>query len=315
MTNPTSYAPFLSAIVMVISSVAVGCSGDTGAAPTPAQSPVSQAPPPLPAGLPDRLQVLMASTDLAVGNNRVAFGIVRHGKGALKDAEVEVQTFVLTDDGDASGPVQTATAAFHQWPGGTVGVYVVNLDFGQAGEWGLRIETLFSDGSSAQAGTRVMVKETSSTPTKGSPSPRSDNRTARDVTNLADLTTDPNPDHDLYQKTIAEALDDRIPLIVSFGTPAFCRTATCGPQLEVVKRLKDRHAGRMNFVHVEVYDNPPEIRERGIEVARLSPTLAEWGLPTEPWTFVVDRDGIIRAKYEGFVNLDELEGAIDEVRQ
>ena len=40
--------------------------------------------------------------------------------------------------------------------------------------------------------------------------------------------------------------------------------------------------------------------------------MSEWGLPSEPWTFVVDREGIVRAKYEGFVTEDELGDAIGE---
>ena len=69
----------------------------------------------------------------------------------------------------------------------------------------------------------------------------------------------------------------------------------------------------MNFIHVEVYDNPSEIREQGIAVARVAPPVAEWGLPSEPWTFVVDGQGDITAKYEGFVGADELEPAISAV--
>ena len=47
-------------------------------------------------------------------------------------------------------------------------------------------------------------------------------------------------------------------------------------------------------------------------MGRLTPVMAEWGLPSEPWTFVVDGEGIVRAKYEGFVGADELRDAIDE---
>ena len=78
----------------------------------------------------------------------------------------------------------------------------------------------------------------------------------------------------------------------------------------MLKQLKTTRSAQINVLHVEVYDNPPEIRENGISVARLSPILAEWGLPTEPWTFVIDADGIVRAKYEGFVSSEELEKAI-----
>ncbi len=43
---------------------------------------------------------------------------------------------------------------------------------------------------------------------------------------------------------------------------------------------------------------------------RLSPLLSEWGLVTEPFTFVLDRRGLVLAKFEGFVAADELEAAL-----
>ena len=162
-------------------------------------------------------------------------------------------------------------------------------------------------------GARIEVKRTSSTPAIGSPAPRSASKTASGARRLADITTDPKPDPDLYRLTIADAIDEDEPLLVTFATPAYCRTATCGPQMNILKALKDKHAGRMNFIHVEVYDNPAEIRAQGISAARTAPVLTEWGLPSEPWTFIVDGAGIVRAKYEGFVDSDELEIAMAEV--
>jgi hypothetical protein len=39
----------------------------------------------------------------------------------------------------------------------------------------------------------------------------------------------------------------------------------------------------------------------------------EWHLATEPWIFIVDSDGIIRAKFEGLVTAHELETALKDV--
>jgi glutathione peroxidase-family protein len=36
----------------------------------------------------------------------------------------------------------------------------------------------------------------------------------------------------------------------------------------------------------------------------------QWGLQTEPWTFLVSRDGRIEAKFEGSISAEELETAI-----
>ncbi len=43
------------------------------------------------------------------------------------------------------------------------------------------------------------------------------------------------------------------------------------------------------------------------------PTVEEWRLDTEPWVFVVDGKGIIRAKFEGLVTARELEAALQQV--
>ena len=313
----TSLRPrVLTVAVLILLLIGIACSDSQAVSPTPvspeptAVSPGSQpVPPPLPPGLPDPITVAVASTDLAVGDNRVVFGLIRQGKGPIKDTEVSVETFLLKASGP-DGPRQIVPTDFQVWPGGSGGVYIVNLTFDETGEWGLGFRLKRPDGLESQAGTRVQVKSESATPALGSAAPRSRNKTSRDVGDLSELTTDAKPDPDLYAKTIAEALDEGIPLVVSFATPAYCKTATCGPQLDTLKQLKTTHSERINFIHVEVYDNPPEIRESGISVAKLAPTLAEWGLPTEPWTFVIDAEGLVRAKYEGFVSSAELEEAI-----
>jgi len=40
----------------------------------------------------------------------------------------------------------------------------------------------------------------------------------------------------------------------------------------------------------------------------------EWGLPSEPWIFVVDRDGLVTASFEGIVSEEELQAAVEAVR-
>ena len=38
--------------------------------------------------------------------------------------------------------------------------------------------------------------------------------------------------------------------------------------------------------------------------------MQEWKLPTEPWTFLVDRKGTIVDRFEGTVSVTELEEAV-----
>jgi hypothetical protein len=92
--------------------------------------------------------------------------------------------------------------------------------------------------------------------------------------------------------------------VIAFATPAFCQTAICGPTLERIKEIAPAHPG-VDFVHVEVYTNLDD--PDNLEVV---PSIIEWGLPTEPWIFVVDADGIVTHRFEGLVTAEELDAAL-----
>jgi len=59
----------------------------------------------------------------------------------------------------------------------------------------------------------------------------------------------------------------------------------------------------VRFIHVEIYkDNDP--------ANGFNRWVKEWHLPTEPFTFVVDRNGVIRARLEGAFSVSELERTV-----
>ena len=159
-----------------------------------------------------------------------------------------------------------------------------------------------------------VVNASSSTPSLGARVPLDRNKTAADVDSLSELTTDEDPDPDLYQLTIAEAASNGRPTVISFATPAFCTSATCGPQVQVVSLVKELHGAEADFIHVEVYDNPAEM-DGDVSKGVLSPLIDKWGLLSEPFTFVLDGDGLVAAKFEGFVAQEELEVALTGVLQ
>ena len=274
----------------------------------------SPAPQPIPTPPPasETLRLALASSDLAVGSNRVVFGVLDDGTGPVRDADVVVSTFFLPPTGGQDGPVETVDALFRAWPVTPRGVFTAQLSFDRPGEWGIGAVVTGVDGTERKASVRVRVKEAPATPTLGTAAPRSVSKTLADVEGFEQITTDFEPDADLYGITVAEALDTGKPLLVVFSTPAYCQTATCGPQLGVIKELKAEYADRMNFIHIEVYDNPDEI-EGDLSRAVISPTAEEWGLPSEPWTFIADGGGIIRAKFEAFTTREELESALSGV--
>ena len=190
--------------------------------------------------------------------------------------------------------------------------YTTQVKLDQPGTWSLTVNVTGPDGGTRSAQGIFQVKEQSATPAIGSPAPRSKSKTARDVDKLEELTTASPPDRDLYALTIEEAVSSGKPLVVVFATPAFCQTATCGPQVQVIQGIKDNYGEAANFIHVEIWDNPNEI-QGDLSKARTSPTVEEWGLATEPWTFIMDRQGRVAAKFEAFASASEIEEELARV--
>ena len=245
-----------------------------------------------------------------MGRNRFAFGVL-DAEGPVRTPGVRVTFYHV--DGDPSKPAGRDTARFVRWPSSKVGVYVVQAQFPAPGRWGVVVETPKVDGNAPAFGqSGFIVKAESSAPALGELPPPIVNRTAADVDALAELTSAREPDPDLYRMTVADALKSGRPSLIAFATPLFCSTATCGPQLQVLSALNERHAGKVNFIHIEVYENPHEMKE-DFSAGRVSPHMDQWGLLTEPFTFVLDPDGRVASKFEGFATEEELEAALTEV--
>lgn len=264
-------------------------------------------------GNQDGIMPLLATTQLRTGTQRVSFLLI--GANALvKVPEATVTTSYL--DGDSGGS-ETAQAVFHLWPYAIRGGYSTELSFDRPGRWQLDISV--DDGEVAGSTRLVLeVADRVVVPDIGTIPPRSDTKTLEGEGGLKSLTTDFSPDPDLYLLSVADAIDAGQPSVIVFATPAFCTSPTCGPQVDTVGEAKDRHLGEANFVHVEIYDNPEEI-QGDLSRARVTEAVKEWRFDqiphwfNESWTYVLDSDGRVHQKFEGYVTLDELEAALQEV--
>jgi hypothetical protein len=84
-----------------------------------------------------------------------------------------------------------------------------------------------------------------------------------------------------------------------FAAPKLCTTRMCGPVVDVVRKLFPVYHDRVVFIHQEIWQD--------IAAQMPFPAVMEWRLPSEPWIFLVDGKGIIRAKFEGLTTVRELE--------
>ena len=292
--------------------VAAACGGGDGgvaspaaATPAPTAAPASGEPTP-------ELNGILATKDLEVGENRVSFLLT--SPRAL--VTVPTATVKLVNLSAPDAVVEESTAQFFLWPFGSRGNYVTEMTFDQPGEWRLDVEVIKEDGSVSSAQIQLKVAQTSPTPSVGDGPPTDNNKTARDVSRLADLTTRSTPDPDLYQQTVAEVLAENKPLVVVFASPALCTSPTCGPQVETVEELKEQYKGQAGFIHVEVYDNPAEI-QGNLSRARYAAMVHEWGLTTlegyqnESWVFIFGKDGTVSSRYQGYASIGELAKGLD----
>jgi hypothetical protein len=182
-------------------------------------------------------------------------------------------------------------------------IYVTKLRLTHPGKYWLLAEPV--GGRPIQAIGNVVVRPRSASPSVGSRAYPSRTPTIRSAHgDFARLTTQAPPDRELLRYSVAGSLAAHAPFVVVFATPKFCSSRTCGPVVDVVDAVRRRFRSTgVRFIHVEIYrDNDPA---RGH-----NRWVREWHLPTEPWTFLVGRDGRIKAKFEGSVSTSELAAAV-----
>ena len=255
------------------------------------------------------LQAILGTGDLGVGANRFGF-VMTSQTGFVTEPSVKLSTRFVPDRGDESDIVQTGdgllpAVALRQPAGCTQGSWTST----GRGRGRSRSRSLPRRAFPAVAQLIVEVGESTSAPRVGDPAIRSVTKTLADVGSLAELSTGSLQDEDLYRTTLADAIDNGMPTVVVFASPAFCTNAVCGPQVEVLQELKDLYKDKANFVHVDFYDNPHEI-QGDLDRARISPAVTEWSLPSIEWTFVIDGAGTVTARFEGFATLSEVEAAL-----
>jgi hypothetical protein len=264
----------------------------------------------------DFLPVVMSSL-ITYGHNRFLYNVLdeSYRQVAAEDVPSRVDFYAL--ERDPATPYSRAGAAY-LGSGLGRGLYRTEVDFDCVGEWGAEVFVQDADGAWTSERLRFAVHPAGSTPAIGDPVPLSDSLTAATPEEAALISTDQNPYLPAYDKTVAETVTSGRPSLVFFATPAFCQTGFCGPTVELVKSVAREHEEEVEFVNVEPYElhlTDNGLQPRLSDDGQLQPVSAalEWGIPVEPYLFLLDADGRVFAKFEGVVGGDELRAAVEDV--
>jgi hypothetical protein len=302
---------FVTLVIFALALATYGCSNRAEREDRNEGSPMGEK-----AGKASGAVLLVANTDLAVGRNWLALAL-GSDEGRYLGAKDSTATVEIAPEG--GGSPKSYELPFVTLSPSSRGMYVGKVDFDKPGLWKVKARFSWPDSSDEEMPEKdelpqgvleagVQVHEKPQTPAPGDQAPRSKTKTLSSVGgDLSKLTSDPYPDSDFYSSSLDEVIGNgKRPVVVVFATPARCKSAVCGPVLEVAKAVK-KAGSEAIFVHVDVFEKPLDTSDDTYVQA-----VGEWRLPTEPWTFVVRPDGTIADRIEGIYSPSQLEEAIAE---
>jgi hypothetical protein len=287
--------------------LAAGCGGSAHDAQPSATTPQTGSVASILARPGANVSVVPGTEDFAPGPIRFSFLLIGNQGAPVNRPHVRVSVATSND----ARPLAVTRAVLQ--PIGVPGVdvdrsditelYVSHFRVPSAGKYVLGIETLGA--RPVQAAFRLQVGAHPKAPAVGSKAIASDTPTiASTHGNFRQLTTRTPPDTALLRYSVTDSLAAHVPFVVVFATPKFCTSRTCGPVVDVVDAARKQFArSDVRFIHVEVYkDNNPGLG--------FNQWFKQWHLPTEPWTFLVGKDGRIEQRFEGSVSVAELVAAV-----
>ena len=256
----------------------------------------------------EELSMLQAQSELLAGGATFSFGMVSNQGDLLTGGSPEV--WVATNPSTAAlGPF---AATFHRFEAyeqfddhsprsPLTGFYSVDVAIPRPGTW--TIAAVAEQGSSlfVATGTMTVVEQTQAAQI-GTEAISAKTPVAAEAADLKKICTRAPPDP-MHYISLDKALSNGKPTVVSFSTPALCESRLCGPVVDEMFAVFDSVGKeRANFVHVEEF--PERIQNKP------APAFVAWGFQTEPWTVVIDREGIIRAAFEGPVVASQIQEAL-----
>jgi hypothetical protein len=257
-------------------------------------------------------QVALASSVLTVGENRLAFGMIdKDGSPIYGPTAVYV---ARTPAEPAEGPyvapadVLLTEARYRSKQAATAqdpfaAVYAAQTPLRRAGKWSVLVATKLGDGFvGGPATVNVVSPSADAIPEVGERAPAVHTDTL--VTAKGDITRIDTrvPPSDMHKQDFAAVVGNQ-PVALLFSTPQLCQSRVCGPVTDIALQMEAKYRDRMTFIHEEVYADNNATKG-------LREPLKQLNLQTEPWLFVVNKQGIITARLEGSIGVRAFERAV-----
>jgi hypothetical protein len=255
----------------------------------------------------------LASSIFTTGKNRLAFGLISqdgqfiYGPTALyvarrPDAKAKGPYMAPADVLLTEGRYRSKQAATEQDPFSAV--YAAQVPFSKDGKYS--VLAVSEDGGKKFASTgqiNVFKPSDDRIPAVGEQAPKIRTDTVADAKgDLGKIDTRVPPLADMHRKSFDQVVGKK-PVALLFATPQLCQSRVCGPVTDIAAQMQAKYGDKMEFIHQEVYvNNDPN--------QGLRDPLLQFHLQTEPWLFVVDKNGKITARLEGSVGVKAFENAI-----
>ena len=237
--------------------------------------------------------------------------------GAQVDASTPVSVQLTTFDGTPVGGPVAATTVLPE--GETRPYFVADLDIPDPGAWKLQVTA-----GRAQGEVPVQALDPGSSTPIGGPAPDIDTPTLDDVGGVVRaVTTEPDPDLRLSRTSTADARAAGKPYVIVIDSSRFRVSPACGRALAMIEVLVDRWPN-VDFIHLEPFKYQVITEEPVLDGPITNPPLnqwaAAWGLGDAtwpatdmPWIFVVDGQGIVRAKATGIIGTADIDVVLSEL--
>ena len=133
----------------------------------------------------------------------------------------------------------------------------------------------------------------------GSVAPEVKTKTLADVGgDFSRITSYRYPDERMYQYSLDEALAEGRTIVLEFATPGHC--TVCDKQLQMLKGMMDKYGEEVIFLHMDQYQNPEAFKA--------------FKVMGDPWTYVIDKERVVRYKQAGRVLYGELDRVLERVQ-